>query len=145
MNIAQNETGALYLSCSTLQIHTHTHTSCLIRSYRSASQGRRLVCHFLLPHREQNQEARERLRPRMQPESLYLCENKRLPADLLLSTNPPNTHTVPRLPFLHPAGPTAPVAAYLGILIRDQGLWKPRTRGQKTWKPFRCRLPWQPW
>ncbi len=68
MNTAQNQTRAVSLSFHT-QIHPRqTH----ILSHQKLSisfLGRRLGCHFLLPHCEQNQEVCERLRPRMQPES----------------------------------------------------------------------------
>ena len=68
-NTAQNETCAVSLSFSGLQIQQH-HKHILSHQRLSISlSGRRLVCHFLLPHREQNQEVCERLRPRMQPES----------------------------------------------------------------------------
>ena len=69
MNAAQNQIRPVSLSFYFVQAHQcQTH----ILSHQKLSislSGRRLVCHFLLPHREQNQEVCERLRPRMQPES----------------------------------------------------------------------------
>lgn len=60
---------AVSLSFYAPQIH-QWQTHILSHQKRSISfSGRRLVCRFLLPRREQNQEVCERLRPRMQPES----------------------------------------------------------------------------
>lgn len=113
MSTAQNQIRAVSLSFYALQIQQRqTH----ILSHQKLSishSGRRLVCHFLPPHREQNQEVCERLRPRMQPESPFISVKTR---GFLRSCSPSRLPPPPS-----PTRPPAPVAAYLRLLIRGCG------------------------
>lgn len=120
MNAAQNQTRAVSLSFYTLQKTPHTH----ILSYQKLSisfSGRRLVCHFLSPRREQNQEVCERLRPRMQPESplsLGKQEASCGPAPIQATS-----------PLLHLTGPQhlwQPI-----YKAPHQGPWRPQTGSRK--------------
>ena len=125
MNTAQNKTHAVSLSFYARQIHQWQAHILSHQKLSISHSGRRLVCHFLLPHREQNQEVCERLRPRMQPESPFISVKTR--GFLRPCSHPGHPHLL-----LRPPGPPAPVAAYLRLLIRGYRDHKP---GQKTWKP----------
>lgn len=97
------------------------HTSCLIRSYRSASQGRRLVCHFLLPAWNKTRKCVRDYGPGCNLKALYLCENKRLPAVLLPSRPPPPSFTFP-----------APSTCGSLFKATHRGLWRPQTGGREN-------------
>lgn len=116
MKAAQNETCVCVIFCS----HTH------ILSHQKLSislSGRRLVCHFLLPHCEQNQEVCERLQPRMQPESpLSLWKQEASCGPAPIQANPPPTPPLPSEP-----------PGTCGSLFKDPDheFWRPQTGSKK--------------
>lgn len=125
MNTAQNKTHAVSLSFYACQIHQWQAHILSHQKLSISYSGRRLVCHFLLPHREQNQEVCERLRPRMQPESPFISVKTR-------GFLRPCSH--PGHPHLHPPRPPSTC----GSLFKapHQGLQRPQT-GEEHMKAWR--------
>lgn len=116
LNERSSKSNAELSLCLFMLFKFTRHTSCPIRSYRSAPQGEGYFVIFSCLTANKTRKCVRDYGPGCNLKALYLCENKRLPAALLPSRPPPPPS---------PPWPPAPVAAYLRFLIRGCGDHKP--------------------